>query len=77
MTNSIKFRHHRGSLSDSMDTVVQVASLQELADILKVEVDTISIKPYGYDKRIDWDTHLVCVNGDAVGFTDGYFTYDH
>lgn len=31
----------------------------------------IEVKPYGYDSRIEWNTHIVTLNGDAVAFTDG------
>lgn len=31
----------------------------------------IEVKPYHYDSRIGWDTHIVTLLGDAVAFTDG------
>jgi hypothetical protein len=31
----------------------------------------VKVVPYGYDARINWDTHIVVVDGQAVGFTDG------
>lgn len=33
--------------------------------------DDIEVKPYYYDSRIGWDTHIVTLKGDAIGFTDG------
>lgn len=31
---------------------------------------TVSIEPYGFDKRCGWDTHAVMLDGRIVGFTD-------
>jgi hypothetical protein len=32
----------------------------------------VSVKPYVFDKRINWDTHIVEIQGLGVyGFTDG------
>ena len=68
-----KFRFHRGSLADSMATVREVNSLYELITALNdvCEPGKVLIKPYCYDDRIDWDTHIVTIDGRAVGFTDG------
>lgn len=63
-----------------MDTVTTVATMEELRAVLEstpwtsggvFSKATIAVKPYAYDSRIDWDTHIVTVNGNAVGFTDG------
>lgn len=59
------FRFHRGSLSESMKTVVEVKNMQHLTEIVKeafpeLENLKISVEPYGvYDHRIGWDTHVV------------------
>lgn len=69
-----KFRHHRGGLAASMETTVEVATLAELAAELQGAgwpSGTIVVAPYGFDDRIGWDTHIVTVDGAAVGFTDG------
>ena len=66
------YRDHRGSLTDSMQTVKEMASFSEL----KAHVENIhgrgeiEIKDYCYDKRIQWQTHIVTINGYAVGFTN-------
>lgn len=75
------FRDHRNLLKDSMDTVRQVASFDDLIlDLQKklrffdrdISKDQVTIKPYCYDNRIGWDTHIVIVEGYGVcGFTDG------
>lgn len=69
------YRDHRGSLVESMKTVRHVHSLQDVRTHLESdwlsEVGEITIIPYGYDKRIEWDTWIVCVDGNAVGMTNG------
>lgn len=77
----MKFREHRGSLDASMDTQVEVDNLEELCDYLNdyvslidqtIQIDQLKVEPYGFDKRIDWNTHIVTVEGYGVfGFTDG------
>jgi hypothetical protein len=66
------------TLDESMFSLVEVSSfkgiLEYLADnypFLEATVDNTTIKPYGYDNRINWNTHIVCVSGAAVLFTDG------
>ncbi len=71
----MKFRPHRGSLDTAMDEMVELQpTVEALATHLKVPASAISVKPYGYDKRIDWDTHMVLVDGSPWGFTDGPLT---
>jgi hypothetical protein len=45
-------------------------SRRALARHLQVEAETVTLKPYGFDKRINWETYAVLVNGQAVGFTN-------
>ena len=78
----VQFREHRGTLIDSMETVIEVKDKQELVGIindslskyghdLDINMQTVEIKPYGFDKRINWDTHIVTLKGyGALGFTD-------
>lgn len=80
---SIKFREHKGSLSDSMETITEINSKQELVKViterlgvyshgLNISMDTIQINPYGFDTRIGWDTYIVTLsNYGVVGFTNG------
>ena len=46
-------------------------TLQALGDRLGVRSNRIEVKPYCYDERIGWTTHIVTIDGQAVGFTDG------
>lgn len=85
-----KFRYHRGGLRESMETVIEVFSKQDIVNKLNSDryclcndflPENITIKPYGYDERIDWSTHIVIINDGTgsdqqgirglVGFTDG------
>lgn len=72
-----KFRFHRGDLVASMATETEVASLASVIEALSAEgwpPGKIEIKPYAYDARIGWDSHIVTLDGAAVGFTDGPLT---
>ncbi len=40
-------------------------------DVLEVEV-----AEYTYDPRIEWDTYIVTIGGNAIGFTDGPIKQD-
>ncbi len=78
----MRFREHRGGLAESMETVVNVAHHVALLDHIRklakpwpifppVTPETVHIKPYGWDGRIGWDTHIVVLDGYGVlGFTD-------
>lgn len=66
------FRPQRGSLDAAMAEVRKVATRAELATLLHAPEDWISVEPYGgVDKRIGWDTYIVTVRGQGVGFTNG------
>ncbi len=76
----MKFREHREMLDDSMKTVVEVADRKELVSLLRSRQfcnfvfndEDLKIEPYGYDNRINWDTHIVFIEDYGVfGFTDG------
>lgn len=73
----MKYRPVRGSLDTSMKECVEVSGVRDIFTILNarigppVRLEEIEVKPYGFDKRINWDTHIVTVSGAAVGFTDG------
>lgn len=76
----MKFRHHRGSLKESLETVVELGTKAELVAHLNQILDPhwlsiteadIEIKFYKYDDRIDWQTYLVRVRDwGPVGFTN-------
>jgi len=65
------YRPHRGGFAESMAAAVPVYDLRRLADIVGCHVNDISVDFYCYDTRNRWDTHVVKVDGEAVGFTSG------
>lgn len=79
----MKFREHRGGLSESMATTIDVADRAALVAYVARQLEPfhftpaeieagLAVEPYGYDKRIDWDTHIVTLKRYGVlGFTDG------
>lgn len=82
----MKYRDHRGGLDESMATQIEVNNIDELKDHLNktwnglgTTVEEIKFEYYGYDSRINWNTHLVSVrlNVDdfftVVGMSDGKF----
>ncbi len=66
------YRDHRGGLAESMETVLEMSDFSELErHIFKLYgKGEITIKPYGFDKRINWNTHIVCHDGHVTGFTN-------
>lgn len=75
----MQYRPQRGGLDESMKEVVTLpASRRALAEHLGHQESAIIVKPYAgfyedevYDERICWNTYLVTVERQAVGFTDG------
>jgi hypothetical protein len=83
MAEPVLYRPHRGSLDDSMREVVEVNDFPQLVrhlrrgveswypkDELPTEENT-RLEPYGFDKRINWETYLVTVDAKAWGYTNG------
>lgn len=78
---SVLFRKHRGSLSDSMETVIEIDSFQSIVALTTEELshygivpkpESFHIKYYCEDKRIGWHTYLIELDGyGVVGFTNG------
>ena len=68
---TFRFRPQRGGLEESMKEVKTFDSKLELAKHLGVCYFSVEAEAYGYDPRIEWNTWIVLVDGQAVGFTDG------
>jgi hypothetical protein len=66
----VKYRDHRETLVESMKTVREIRSLDEIQSTGK-----LTCKYYGYDSRIGWETWIVCENGCGIGFSDGELKY--
>ena len=56
-----------------METVEEFSGIGELCMIVYevFEPGLLQVEPYGFDDRIGWDTHIVTIDGNAVGFTNG------
>ncbi len=79
---SFLFRPHRGLLDDAMKEVIEFHTKADLIKHIdqelscfkhdyKIDDTTVEIKPYGYDKRIGWDTNIVTLKDYGVfGFTN-------
>jgi hypothetical protein len=79
-----RIREHRGSLAESMETVRVVnGSKEELFAVIQkslepfgreITPDMLTVTPYHYDHRIEWDTYLITIDGYGVwGMADGPF----
>ena len=67
----MRFRPQRGSLADAMSEMHEMpATKVALAAHLRCDIGDVEVKPYTYDERIGWDTHIVLVLGFPAGFTD-------
>ena len=67
----MKYREHRGFLDDSLKTVVELEdNIQALSQHLNIPVSELEIIPYGFDKRINWDTYLVKTKDGVLGMVD-------
>ncbi|WBF77642.1 hypothetical protein A73_48 [Escherichia phage A73] len=76
----MRVRQHRGTLIESLKTVKQIESTkQALVDHINKElgkpfnfsVDSISIVEKGVDERINWNNHLILIDGFGVfGYCD-------
>ena len=66
------------TIDEAMMRVVEIPDRPALMAYLAEHFDfwhpteaNVTIRPYGYDARIGWDTHLICVDGKAALFADG------
>lgn len=74
----MKFRPQRYTLDEAMKEVVELPPTRKAlskhlsTDYYQAPAEDITVEKYGsFDKRIGWDTYVVCVRGSAIGFTDG------
>ena len=74
---TMKYRPQRGGYDESMAEVVEVNSLADIEKEMRREYPHLSygiplnMRPYGHDRRNGWDTWVVLLYGEAVGFTNG------
>ncbi len=70
------YRPQRGGYEEAMALKCRVSSLSDLAHCLGTTPDKVTVKRYSdgldnIDQRNGWDTHIVSVSGDAVGWLSG------
>lgn len=71
-----RFRFHRGSLADSLDTTTDVESvgdfmlLPEIQEIHKPGKSVVQ-QYLKFDHRCGWDTYLIYEDGAVFGMSDG------
>ena len=69
-------------LTESLETIQEFETKGDLINYLqsivnkygkdKFDCNKTTIKPFGFDERIDWDSYVVHLDGWGVfGFTDG------
>lgn len=75
--NSFLFRWHRGSLSESMETIREFESyadllrfVQEDMEAWNVSVTALTFEHSGIDDRNGWDTWIVMQDGHCIGMTN-------
>jgi hypothetical protein len=69
--DGFRFRPHRGGYSESMAQQQVFGSIEELDNELGGECVIVRYGETGkLDYRNGWDTHIVSVNGEPVGFVD-------
>ncbi len=68
--------HSSDSVYESVGKAEPVLSLQDVKNrvVNRFGSGEVLVKPYVFDKRINWDTYIVTHNGCAVGYTNGPFT---
>lgn len=78
----MKYRDHSGdSIWESMEKVEEFPDRKSFEERIArthqgyffqvFDPKLLTLKPYGYDDRIKWDTYLVSYDGKAIGYTDG------
>ena len=70
----MRFRPQRGGYEESMTECVTLdPTCEALARHLNADIEDIEVDFYCHDTRVGWeDTFIVTVDGDVVGFMDGW-----
>ena len=76
----MRMREHRLTMKDSLSTAMEVDNREHLVRLIfdrfgkrgiTISDEMIHVSHYGFDDRIDWDDHIIVVDGQGVfGFTD-------
>ena len=75
----MEFRYQCSTLEESMGTIIEVENLSELMNELSKEHGDLSqkhikVEYHCFDDRINWDSYIITINGDVIGFTNGPIT---
>ena len=70
------FRFHKGGLTESMETVTIIDNCEQLLLLVmaywEMPFTKLTIEPYVYDNRIQWDTQFVLVHEGDKHYPVGY-----
>lgn len=76
----MRMREHRLTMKDSLSTAMEVDNREHLVRLIfdrfgkrgiVVSDEMIHVSHYGFDDRIDWDDHIIVVDGQGVfGYID-------
>lgn len=66
----MKFRPVRETLEEAMNEVLEFNDIKELSVFLECQSSDIEIIPQGHDDRINWESNLVLVNKNPIGYID-------
>lgn len=69
----ILYRPQCELLAEAMEKVKEFSSVKEMfdyiakyweesCDLAPFSIDDLSMRYYGYDRRIDWETYLICTD---------------
>lgn len=72
--DKILFRFHSNDcVFNSVKNSFTIRDGKELVNIVRArgfEFKELRVRPYAFDKRINWLTHLVTIDGKAIGYTN-------
>jgi len=71
----VKFRFIRESLDESMETAIEIETLDDPRLVEKISYAKFPLRAsyQGYDERIDWDTWFILdANGSCCGHSNGW-----
>lgn len=72
--DKILFRFHSNDcVFNSVKNSFTIRDGKELANIVRArgfDFKELRVRPYAFDKRINWLTHLVTIDGKAIGYTN-------
>lgn len=72
--DKILFRFHSNDcVFNSVKNSFTIRDGKELANIVRArgfDFKELKVRPYAFDKRINWLTHLVTIDGKAIGYTN-------